>query len=605
MLIPRMQLPEAFVNDPFSRLSDIYLVDIDKNWSVHSKYPWGVNVRSLGEMGDIAAETTALLIQNGLNQGQFTDNHLACLQPLLGEQGENWIIPSEEIINRRDLRDYRIFTIDPPTAKDLDDALHITPLDNGQFEIGVHIADVSFFLQENTALDTEAMRRATSVYLVQQVIPMLPSVLCEQLCSLNPNVDRLAFSCIWKMHSDGSLVDDAAWFGRTIIRSCAKLDYPTAQRMIEGIIPSSEEAHHLSDECFLEGIPDEVWERSRHPLGHRPIDVSKDVCYMHSIAMARRRKRLANGALVLTNPKLTFRLDENGNPCELGTYVIRESNQLVEEYMLLANYFAAEKLISEAGAADFLRSHSPPDLKKILELKDITEKLGVHLDASTSQTLQESLNEIARNASTSTQNIVSTLLKVPMKPATYIVADRVTASKWRHYALAIPYYTHFTSPIRRYSDVIVHRLLDLCIQGEAFDAVSMANKLSPISTHCNVMKMAAKTAQERSDRVYWSLYLRGKQCEEEAIVTSIGQTTFTVFIEKYGLETKLFVDEMKCVESTYSPDTKTITLTNRPSESTVQTFCSMNVSILTKVKVRLSTKEKPPIDLLVQLVGPA
>ena len=605
MMIPRLQLPDAFTRDPCIRIRDIYVADLDENWSVYSKYPVGINVRSLGEMGDIATETKALLIQNNVDHGQFTDEHLSCLQSILGEHGENWIIPLEEVTKRRDLRSYRIFTIDPPTAKDLDDALHITQLDNGEFELGVHIADVSYFLKQDDALDAEAMQRATSVYLVQKVIPMLPSVLCEQLCSLNPNVDRLAFSCIWKMRSDGSIVNEPPWFGKTIIRSCSKLDYPTAQRMIDGIIPSSGEAFALSDEAFYEDMPEEIWEKARFPIGHRPMDVARDVCLLHDVAMARREKRLSSGALVITNPKLTFRLDENGNPCQFGTYLIRDSNRLVEEYMLLANYFVAEELIRKVDNAAFLRSHAPPDPKKLDELKDITEKIGVHIDASTAQSLQESLCVIAKTADISTQRIISALLAKPMKPASYMVANRVEAANWRHYALSIPYYTHFTSPIRRYADVVVHRLLDMSIQGDDYDTIALADKLAPISEHCNEMKLASKAAQERSDRVYWSIYLRQNPCEEEAVVTSVGQTTFTVFILKYGFESKLFVDEMKYVESTCDREAKTISLTNRPFQGrTIQTFHTMDISILTKVKIHLSTREKPPLDLYVQLIGP-
>jgi len=271
------------------------------------------------------------------------------------------------ISNRRDLRGYRIFTIDPPSAKDLDDALHITALEDGTFEIGVHIADVSFFVKEGSALDAEAKQRATSVYLVQKVIPMLPPVLCEQLCSLNPNVDRLAFSCIWRMNADGTLCEGhQPWFGRTVIRSCAKLDYPTAQRMVDGLIPNEPSSgisaevvagtsglvdSEQNEDRFLDEMSEDIWERSRRPLlqvqqppvagpasggkpqlwkMHKAWEISRDVCLMHKIAMSRREMRLCNGALVLHRKKLTFQLNSFGNPVSVGCYQIRQSNQLVE-----------------------------------------------------------------------------------------------------------------------------------------------------------------------------------------------------------------------------------------------------------------------------------
>eukprot|EP00605_Chrysophyceae_sp_TOSAG23-4_P000687 GSChrysophyteH1.ASY1.ANO1.771.1 assembled CDS len=187
--VPRLCLPEAFQNDPFSGLKQIYIVTLAEDWSVRSRMPQAADVRcvSIGEFGSIATETEALLIQANCNHQPYSED---AVEPL----PSGWNIPPAEVAKRRDLRDTRIFTIDPPNAKDLDDALHITPLDDGTYEIGVHIADVSYFLQPNTSLDEEAQKRATSVYLVQKVIPMLPSILCEQLCSLNPNVRVMSLS---------------------------------------------------------------------------------------------------------------------------------------------------------------------------------------------------------------------------------------------------------------------------------------------------------------------------------------------------------------------------------------------------------------------------
>ena len=218
-----------------------------KEWPVSSKLPWGENVRFVGEAGAISTETKALLRQYGVDHGDFPPGVLRSLQTFLPEnteevdpgvniRGSKWKIPEEEIAKRVDLRKERIFTIDPTGARDLDDALSVTPLADGTIEMGVHIADVTYFIRPNSDLDQEARRRATTVYLVQKAIPMLPPLLCEELCSLNPQVDRLTYSCIWRMHADGTLVDEPAWFGRTVIRSCCKLDYQTAQNMIEGLI---------------------------------------------------------------------------------------------------------------------------------------------------------------------------------------------------------------------------------------------------------------------------------------------------------------------------------------------------------------------------------
>ncbi|CAN0309603.1 unnamed protein product [Hapterophycus canaliculatus] len=322
---------------------------VKDTWSVTSKLPWGHKVRFVGEVGAIHAETRALLSQHGLDHGDFPRTVLRSLHAFLPEKaeggidaganvrGSRWKIPVEEIAKRRDLRKSRVFTIDPTGARDLDDALSVTPLADGTFEIGVHIADVTYFVRPNSDLDREARRRATTVYLVQQAIPMLPPLLCEELCSLNPKVDRLTYSCIWRMNGDGTLVGDPAWFGRTVIRSCCKLDYQTAQNMITGAIRRDDAS----------STPPELWDPNRRPTEFTCGEICKDVLLMHSLAKRRRAKRYESGALSLNTPKLTFKLDSDGNPTEFGSYPIRDSNKL--EYMLLANFLVAQQVRTRRG----------------------------------------------------------------------------------------------------------------------------------------------------------------------------------------------------------------------------------------------------------------
>ena len=289
----------------------------------------------------------------------------------------------------------------------------------------VHIADVSYFLVENTPLDLEAQNRATSIYLVQKVIPMLPSLLCEQLCSLNPNVDRLAFSCIFKIYGDGTLYEEPPYFGRTVIRSCAKLDYPTAQRMIEGIIPSIPSVGANPD-YFFKDISEDVWEERRRPIGQTAWECSRDVCLMNSIASSRRKIRLNYGALVLNKPKLTFQLDENGNPGHVTTYTIRDSNKLVEEYMLLANYLVAQEMLTYCGKSAFLRNHPPPMKENFEDLKLLASKFGLHIDITSAQSLQQSLKEISSHRDPFVSKAITALLLHPMNLANYFVVGEST-----------------------------------------------------------------------------------------------------------------------------------------------------------------------------------
>ena len=529
--------------------------------------------------------------------------------------GNNWKIPQCEIDKRRDLREMCIFTIDPPTAKDLDDALHITELDANTVEIGVHIADVSYFVRPGSIIDEEAKKRATSVYLVQKVIPMLPSILCEELCSLNPNVDRLAYSCIWRMKLDGTLCNEKPWIGRTVIRCCAKIDYPTAQYMIDGIIPVQSDpagftgagaGSNPSDPSDLSSgnsrYISKYWESHRIPINHTCERVIHDVILMNKVAMNRRNKRLDEGALVLNTTKLTFRLDNHGNPGMIAPYEIRDSNRLVEEYMLQANYLVAQECLERVGDYTILRNHPPPDIKNVNNLYNISNYLNLGLDLTNAVTMQRSLCRITATATMNVLQAVTSLLMTPMQLANYKVAGCIPSDDWDHFALGIHYYTHFTSPIRRYPDVMVHRLLEGGVEAalgkeciamienryantttgsntttNTTDSTDSNNDstgprtakdeyqelLEEITMHCNCRKKAAKLAQERSDRVFLAIHLTTRSpVVTDAIVIGIGPTTFTVLtVNQYGgINDKIFVRDMVGLESSYRD--KTITLTN-------------------------------------------
>jgi DIS3-like exonuclease 2 len=711
--VPRLALPESFQENPYDSIKEIFIVDIQSSWSANSRLPQGENVRSIGEFGNINTETKALLIENSCDHEPYTEDAIEPLKAILSEYGvnttdganpststststggngsvEGWVIPEYEILKRKDLRNSRIFTIDPPNAKDLDDALHITPLNDGtdRYELGVHIADVAHFLQPGTSLDEEAQKRSTSVYLVQKVIPMLPSILCEQLCSLNPNVDRLAFSCIWIMNSDGTIDENTKpWFGKTVINSCAKLDYGTAQRILdrEIAIPSSgsDSGSGSGSDSNLDNIDDKLlnltenlWEKVRRP--NRPdiksincANVINDIMLMGKLAKQRRLQRLNNGALVLTTSKLTFKLDSLGNPEILGTYPMRDSNHLVEEYMLLANYLVAQELLLKYGKNGFIRNHGNPDQTGLDELQNTFQILGYQLDITSSTTIQTCLNNITRNVNNKTTlAIISNLLQKPIPRAMYMRAGD-DPLHWKHYALSIPYYTHFTSPIRRYADVMVHRLLLGSIDAMNTTSTSNSdnnnidsnnssndgnshsdieqilllqtvkkmenqckNSFDDIATQCNEMKDKSKMAQQRSDRVFFSIYLKNKPIDNIlGYVVGIGEKSFTVFIPEYGIEDRLFVDNMPGVTSQWQSENKTLILyrqnttnqfinneteTEKEKEEVVEAVAIVKsnipnklqfigafpLKILTPIKVYLSAKMSPPIDVCISLIGP-
>lgn len=599
-------------------------------WGQDHKWPPCTAVARLCGSCNVRDETKALLVEHDVDHGDFPPAVLREVDDAVksgrfvdasGEGGEamGWKPTEEMLRGRRDYRNHRIFTIDPTTARDLDDALHITELEDGRVEIGVHIADVSHFVPPESAVDEEALRRATTVYLVDRVLPMLPRPLCEIACSLNENVERLAFSCVWRMNLDGNMSssnrkgkkskDDDVWYGRTVIKSCARLDYATAQNIIDRKVATGEK---VADEMF--------WPKSRQPTGGHTIDeVAADVRLMHTVAMARRKLRFENGALALNGIKLTFQLEDDGEtPKMCAPYPLRDSNRLIEEYMLLANFLVAQRLITHAKGRALLRQHAPPleaGLQTVVEVSK--ESFNFDIDVTSSQTLQESLSRLSRTCSDDLViQCVTESLMAPMRPAEYIAAGEIDEEDWQHFALNIPYYTHFTSPIRRYADVIVHRLLQATLD-DTVDECLPQKQIHADAMHCNDKRMSSKKAQERSDRVFLSLYLKKNPIESAlGVCLGIGEKTFTVFVPSLGLSTRVFLDEhvdvfdMNVVED----DGGRRKLVIRPKSNVVPgmdveesdrlTWKSMSVSIFTKLTVACYCKDRTPIDVMVKVIGP-
>jgi len=636
-------------------------------WGETHKWPPCHSIQKMGKSCLVEDEIRALLLENDLDHGEhppevLQDVDRAVKDGLYSDDNNNnngtssssspslgWKPTEQMYQGRRDYRSQRIFTIDPTTAKDLDDALHISQLTDNIVEVGVHIADVSYFVQPNTPVDKEAQRRATTVYLVDRTIPMLPRPLCEVACSLNENVERLAFSCVWQMHMDGTLVKKAPiWYGRTVIRCCARLDYATAQNIIdEKVLGNNNDESHI----------DEVhWPSSRRPTGgHTLTQVANDVRLLHKVAMERRKMRFDNGALALNGIKLTFKLDpkDGQTPLLAAPYPIRDSNRLVEEYMLLANYLVAQRLITSRVTRDraVLRNHPEPledGLDKVAAVAKAA--IGFDIDISSSQALHDSLHRLRQvcDEEHSTDPLilqaVTQMLMTPMQPADYFVTGNVSPPEmWKHFALNIPYYTHFTSPIRRYPDVLVHRLLQETLDAEGNVMVlpqraprskqkPSKTELDALCTHCNEKRMASKTAQERCDRVFLSLYVRAHPLRGEmGLVLSVGVTSFTVFVPSLGASTLLYLEEHKDI-LTYKSSTiiedieddddngavgrsimreqhgeeqpKTITLTNLDPSASSSSWSILEIDIFVKISVMVYCRDKPPIDIKLRLEGP-
>ncbi|MQL79896.1 hypothetical protein Taro_012334 [Colocasia esculenta] len=508
-----------------------------EDWTEENILPHAHVTHVFGQGGEIEPQIAAVLYENAICSFKFSPKSLSCL-PVVP-----WNIPLEEFQSRKDLRNVCTFTIDPPSAIELDDALSVERVSDDVYRVGVHIADVSYFVQPDTALDMEAHIRSKSVYILRHKLSMLPSLLSEKLVSLLPSEDRLAFSIIWEITLSGDIVGQ--WIGRSVVRSCCKLSYENAQNMIDGYDS-----------------------RTPFPALHGQFqwkDLISSVRTLNSISRKLKDTRFKNGALCLDKAKFELLFDEFGKPYDSILCQRSDSHFLVEEFMLLANKTAAEIISRVFPHCALLRRHPEPNLRKLNEFKTFCSKHGFELDTSSSLQLHLSLVKIGERLKDDPVlfDILLSYASRPMQLATYICTGDFENREddWTHYALGLPQYTHFTSPLRRYPDIIVHRtllaaleaeetyvrqrkLLIGAIKGEELDAipdkcftgivfnmaaaesvdgkaaldsgalkykVPSATELSEIVAYCNERKLASRQAEDSVRKVYLWALLREKK----------------------------------------------------------------------------------------------
>jgi ribonuclease R len=414
IFIPKTKMADAIHGQKvLAKISD---------WPEHSNNPFGEIVQVLGQPGDNDVE-----MQSILSEYNFP---LAFPKAVEKEAAKiKFALPKEELKRRRDFRDVFTITIDPWDAKDFDDALSVRQLDEKTWEVGIHIADVSHFVKPGTSLDSEAYDRATSIYLVDRVIPMLPEVLSNGVCSLRPDEEKLTFSAVFKLNEKAEVLSQ--WFGKTVIKSNRRYSYEEAQKIIE----------------TGEG------------------DYPEEILTLHKLASILREKRFAHGSINFNSVEIKFKLDEKGKPIETYVKEQKEANHLIEEFMLLANKKVAEKIGKvhrNAKAKTFVyRVHDEPDPEKLNTFVQFLKKLGYKLNISNREALARSYNELFEKIKgKGEENLVETVAIRTMAKAYY------STENIGHYGLAFPYYTHFTSPIRRYPDLMVHRLLERYLEGK-------------------------------------------------------------------------------------------------------------------------------------------
>lgn len=478
---------------------EIVLVKME-DWPEKADSPFGSVIKVLGLPGEHNTEIHAILAQYGLPY-EF---------PTEVEAYANSIdtrIHPDEIAKRRDMRKDLTFTIDPKDAKDFDDALSFTTLANGNYEIGIHIADVSHYLKEGTVLDEEAYERATSVYLVDRVVPMLPEILSNGACSLRPHEEKYTFSAVFEINSKAEVLHK--WFGRTVTYSDARFAYEEAQHIIE----------NPNDKSY--NVPAEISITGKEYKIKKPI--TEAILEMDGLAKILRKKRMQEGAISFDKLEVKFILSEGGNPDGVYFKESKDANKLIEEFMLLANRSVAAFIGTQSQKKTFIyRVHDEPDDEKIAALENIIKRFGYTLDTKNRKSTSQSLNKLLKDVhGRNEQNLIDTLAIRTMSKAVY------TTNNIGHYGLAFDHYSHFTSPIRRYPDVMVHRLLQLYLDGK-----SSANQQSyeEKCKHSSEMESLASSAERDSIKYMQVKYMQDHQ-EQEFLGVISGVTDWGIYIE--------------------------------------------------------------------------
>ncbi|PQJ76785.1 ribonuclease R [Polaribacter glomeratus] len=502
------------------------------DWPENSKNPFGKITTVLGRPGDHNTEMHSILLEYDLPY-EF--------EPEVEKEAESLSIEitKAEIAKRRDMRKDLTFTIDPKDAKDFDDALSFTKLENGNYEIGIHIADVSHYLEPKTILDDEAYKRATSVYLVDRVVPMLPEMLSNGVCSLRPNEEKLTFSAVFEINQKAQIVSE--WFGRTVTYSDQRFAYEEAQSIIENC--------KLSDDILPYTMPVDI---SIIDKEYTIIpEIVEATLKMDELAKILRKKRMKEGAISFDRVEVKFNLDENANPVGVYFKESQDANKLIEEFMLLANRKVAEFIGFSKGKATnktfIYRVHDEPDIEKLASLQNIISKFGYKINTDTKESTSDSLIKLLSDVHGKAEsNMIETLTIRTMSKAVY------TTQNIGHYGLAFGYYSHFTSPIRRYPDVMTHRLLQHYLDGgdspkadkyeEKCKHSSKREELASKAERDSIKYMQVKYMQDHKDEIFdgvitgvteWGIYVEisSNKCEGMVRIRDI-KSDYYIFDEK-------------------------------------------------------------------------
>jgi len=529
--IPTEQAPRDFVERHQDYANRIFVACI-KRWPITSLHPFGTLVEQLGEAGDLKVETDALLRDNNFGPDEFSEAVLRSVGH------DEWSVEADGeagVQGRRDFRTEQTFTIDPNGAKELDDAIHVKTLDDGRLEIGMHVADVAHFIKANSLVDREAKKRGTAVFLMNRTVDMLPPRLSEDICCLKPGEDRYTVSVVFKVDpATGRIEDDETWVGKTVIKSSGKLSYDDVDAVVSG-------------------------------SGSTELDSERaeQIRSLYQITKKLRQARYGGRASDVPALRLFYQMDDENVPVEHNLFNTSPAHELLEELGHQANAAVGSLLYNHFGDRAWMRCHASPNPRRLQTFAERMDRIGYNIDTTSSGSLQNSLFAIEDS---DVRKGMETLLIKTMQRARYAVAGKTPVDDLAHFSLNLPLYTHFTSPTRRYGDVIVHRQLEAVLSGDISQFTDDIETLAKTAEQCNTKKDSAQAAQDQSVHIESCRQIdkliknAGGESICEGIVISVYESAFDVVIPQYGFEKRVHCDQLPLKKAEFDKNKRILEL---------------------------------------------